>query len=107
MIGYQICWPESLHLSSLSNETTAPVSGGFRCASVVTGVMQLPSRGPTSTLIYSNYQFSRVLDGGNALFDDIIDLRIGEVSRSQPPQSFTSNSCDSLSKINAILKSKY
>ena len=44
MIGYQICWPETLYLSSLHNETTAPVSGGFRCASVVTGVMQLPSR---------------------------------------------------------------
>ena len=44
MIGYQVCWPETLYLSSLRNETTAPVSGGFRCASVVAGVKQ-----PTST----------------------------------------------------------
>ena len=44
MIDYQVCWPETLYLPSLHNETTAPVSGGFRCASVVTGVMQLPSR---------------------------------------------------------------
>ena len=44
MIGYQVCWPETLYLSSLHNETTAPISGGFRCASAVTGVMQLPSR---------------------------------------------------------------
>ena len=99
MIGYQICWPESLHLSSLSNETTAPVSGGFRCASAVTGVMQLPSsRGPTSTFIYSNYEFSRVSDEADALFDDVIDLRIGEVRRSQPPSSLPSTLCDSLPK---------
>ena len=44
MIGYKICWPETLYLSSLHNETIAPVSGGFRCASVVTGVMQLTSK---------------------------------------------------------------
>ena len=36
--------PQTLYLSSLHNETTAPVSGGFLCAIVVTGVMQLPSR---------------------------------------------------------------
>ena len=30
------------------------------------------------------------------MFDDIIDLRIGEVSRSQPPSSLTSTLCDSL-----------
>ena len=52
MIGYQVCWPETLYLSSLHNETTAPVSGGFRCASVVTGVMQLPSRGGYLNLDY-------------------------------------------------------
>ena len=75
MIGYQICWFETLYLSSLSNETTGTVSGGFRCASVVTRVMQLPPRGPTSTLIYSNYEFSRVSDEADALFDDMIDLR--------------------------------
>ena len=98
MICYQVCWPETLYLSSLHNETTAPVSGGFRCASVVTGVMQLPSRGPTSTLIYSNYEFSRVSDEADALFDDMIDLRIGEVRRSQPPSSLTSTLCDSLTK---------
>ena len=44
MIGYQICWPETLYLSSLQNDTIAPVSGGSRCASLVTGVMQLPSK---------------------------------------------------------------
>ena len=99
MIGYQICWPETLYLSSFHNETTAPVSGGFRCASAVTGVMQLPfKRGPTSTLIYSNYEFSRVSDEADALFDDMIDLRIGEVRRSQPPSSLTSTLCDSLTK---------
>ena len=76
MICYQVCRPESLYLYSLHNETTAPVSGGFRCASVVTGVMQLPSsRGPTSTFIYSNYEFSHVSDEVDALFDDMIDLR--------------------------------
>ena len=98
MICYHVCRTESLYLSSLHNETTAPVSGGFRCASVVTGVMQLPSRGPTSTLIYSNYEFSRVSDEADALFDDMIDLWIGEVRRSQPPSSLTSTSCDSLPK---------